>query len=513
MHGPREYAAARELRLPERTGLFLGSMGSKSRNAVCRRSTINGPMIALLALATASMQAATCQAFLTPFGVSTVQHRVSSFSRPGVERQEKGGHLAASRKERKQQIRGFKIDVDHPRGGDMSMVAGLPAAFSTVVNPAVVKASVRAVSELLCCCVLGVVAAKNGVLTPVNVGALSKIVYGIFLPALLMVNVAKTCVSQPVASLLPIPVFAAVQVGVGLFVSGVAMRVLNIDPNTETGRKAKVCGSFQNSGILPLIFINAMFRGNPELLSRGVAYVSFYLMGWSPSFWTIGNKILTGHVDEGKGEQEKTAADEISAQPKRKLTLVQRVRSIPFGVESFIGHLVAKKILSPPIVACIAGLVIGLSPPLRWLLVREGAPLGPMWAAFSNLTAAYTPAGVLVLAGSLANCPPGEWFSRDTQKTILAVGMARWLLLPLFTSGLLFAGVKRGLVPQDPMLLFVLLMESCMPSAQNSVIMLQVAGLQDAAGRCARTLCTIYLISIVPVSILLTLFISALKLV
>lgn len=27
---------------------------------------------------------------------------------------------------------------------------------------------------------------------------------------------------------------------------------------------------------------------------------SFYLMGWSPSFWTIGNKILTGHMDEKK---------------------------------------------------------------------------------------------------------------------------------------------------------------------------------------------------------------------
>lgn len=50
-------------------------------------------------------------------------------------------------------------------------------------------------------------------------------------------------------------------------------------------------------------------------------------------------------------------------------------------------------------------------------------------------TAAYTPSGVLVLAGSLANCPPGEWFNKDTGKTILAVGMARWLLLPLVTSG------------------------------------------------------------------------------
>lgn len=44
-----------------------------------------------------------------------------------------------------------------------------------------------------------------------------------------------------------------------------------------------------------------------------------------------------------------------------------------------------KKILSPPIVGCIAGLTIGLTPPLRWLLMRPGAPLGPVWAAFTNL--------------------------------------------------------------------------------------------------------------------------------
>lgn len=52
---------------------------------------------------------------------------------------------------------------------------------------------------------------------------------------------------------------------------------------------------------------------------------------------------------------------------------------------SIIGGPTAKRILSPPIIACMAGLVIGLTPPLRWLIMREGAPLGPMWAAFTNL--------------------------------------------------------------------------------------------------------------------------------
>lgn len=55
------------------------------------------------------------------------------------------------------------------------MLAGLPAAVGSVINPAVAKASSRAVGELLCCCILGVTAAKKGILTPVNVAALSKV--------------------------------------------------------------------------------------------------------------------------------------------------------------------------------------------------------------------------------------------------------------------------------------------------------------------------------------------------
>lgn len=46
---------------------------------------------------------------------------------------------------------------------------------------------------------------------------------------------------------------------------------------------------------------------------------SFYLMGWSPSFWTIGNKILTGHVNEEKGGQEKTTAG-MSSERRGRLT-------------------------------------------------------------------------------------------------------------------------------------------------------------------------------------------------
>lgn len=46
---------------------------------------------------------------------------------------------------------------------------------------------------------------------------------------------------------------------------------------------------------------------------------------------------------------------------------------------------------------------------------------------------------------------------------------ARFLAMPLGGVALLEAGTRLDLIPRDPLLRFLLLMEACMPSAQNSV--------------------------------------------
>ena len=58
----------------------------------------------------------------------------------------------------------------------------------------------------------------------------------------------------------------------------------------------------------------------------------------------------------------------------------------------------------------------------------------------------------------------------------------------------------------------VIALQASMPPAQNSTIILQVAGLQEAAGRIARMLCILYLIGILPMSILVTTYLQVFKL-
>ena len=80
--------------------------------------------------------------------------------------------------------------------------------------------------------------------------------------------------------------------------------------------------------------------------------------------------------------------------------------------------------------------------------------------------------------------------------------------MPLATAALLAAASAAGLVPADPLLHFMLLMQSCMPSAQNSVLALQVRGAR-ARDLMARMLLVAYVAAAVPLSLLITCFLQA----
>ncbi|KAG5189998.1 auxin efflux carrier [Tribonema minus] len=379
------------------------------------------------------------------------------------------------------------------------------------LQPTVVASSVRAVAELLTCCVFGVTAAKKGVLTPTNVSALSQIVYNIFLPSLLLVNVAETAISQPLSTLLPIPLFAWAQIFIGYKIARLTMKVLRIEPTTEEGREVQVCSAFGNSGILPLLFVNALFRAHPDptVLPRAIAYISFFLMGWSPAFWTVGYRTLTTGIEPENEEEPALAAGSTATAAGSQATVAAAGAQALSKAQTALASPALKRILSPPIVACLVGLTVGISSPLRWLLTDSNAPLAFLWNSIKVLAAAYTPSGILVLAGSLANAKPQNIWTKATAKKIAAISMARWLLLPIATGALLLGCVKARIVPRDPALLFVLMMEAAMPPAQNSVIILQVSGLRNAAGRIARSLCIFYLVGVLPISALLTVFLQA----
>ncbi|CAM9369300.1 unnamed protein product [Pylaiella littoralis] len=302
-------------------------------------------------------------------------------------------------------------------------------------------------------------------------------------------------------------------------------KLLGLKAGSPEARELRMCTSFANSGPLPLLFVDSIFGGHPDasIVSSAVAYISFYLLGWSPMFWTAGYTMVAGAPQPSAPISEADAQHFERLSPFRKLVVtIQRLKASP----------TCKRIASPPVLGCIAGMFVGLMPIGRTLLLGRTAPLSPVFDAIKGLGSAYLPAAMLVLAGSLArpsSAPmkaaaaaaaaaqggdagqEGEAapvYKRETTgafyKKIAAIMASRFLVMPLVAAVMLLTGAKAKLIPYDKLVWFVLLMEGCMPSAQNSVVILQMEKQPELASSMAKTLTAVYLLSAVPIAFLLS---------
>jgi predicted permease len=384
------------------------------------------------------------------------------------------------------------------------------AASSTVVT----KAAVKAVAKLLSTCGLGIWASKAGILDQNAVAVLSKLIFSVFQPCLLFVNVASTVANigsgggSPAAIYL-LPIAAAVQILVGYIVGKVVSLVMNGGKaEDESSKQLLACTTFANSGPLPLVFTDGLFRNHPDttLLPKSVAYVSLYLLGWSPLFWIVGPAILQENAPSGQPVDKKA----------------QR-------------NLLLKRIFSPPVIGSLLGMVVGFVPFLKRHIISSSGLFNPIFESMRTLGTAYLPAVLLVLAGSLlqnTSTPPATTPASTTGTTgtavtpsspplpatsptpssddnmimkLAAVYFARFLLMPVVAFSLYKLAVQwvpgsQALFAKDPLLLLVLLLEACMPSAQNTTVILQLQGAKSAAARLARTLMIIYVLGVPAIS-------------
>lgn len=365
------------------------------------------------------------------------------------------------------------------------------ASSSAVIN----RAAIKSISKLLSTCGLGIWAGKAGVLDQTALGVLSKLIFNVFQPCLLLVNVAST-VAQLKASgggapIYILPIAAGFQILVGYIVGKiVSLLMYGKNDSGEGAKQLLACTAFGNSGPLPLVFTDGLFRSHPDtsLLPRSVAYISLYLLGWSPLFWIFAPAVL---------KEENPNAASTSKSEKRK-ELVRRV-------------------FSPPVVASLIGMVIGLVPALQKVIISNNGLLNPIFEAMRTLGAAYLPTVLLVLAGSLS--PPPSSSPATTAPTnasgvsqndqidaqfvmkALSVYAARFALMPIVAFSLYkmaclsIPGVK-AFFDKDPLLLMILLLEASMPSAQNTTVILQLQGNKGAATRLARTLMAVYVLGV-----------------
>jgi Membrane transport protein len=269
-----------------------------------------------------------------------------------------------------------------------------------------------------------------------------------------------------------------------------------------------MCTTFANAGPLPLMFNDALFPAASPIRQNVAAAISFYLLVWMPLFWMFGRDIL--------------------AIPDKSLISNTTINTNRFMIA-------INKVLSPPIIGSIIGVIIGCIPILRNACFSGDSSssfLRPVISAISTLGSAYIPVAVLILAGSLfgsesksnqiqiidddqaclvidTNDTICTDYARPSKQAMLSIFIARFVLAPIVSFGLLFSFQKSGWLLNCPsstlsVFTFVLLMEGCMPPTQNSVIMLQLEQEPERAARMAKLLTTLYLLSLFPVTILIS---------
>jgi predicted permease len=150
---------------------------------------------------------------------------------------------------------------------------------------------------------------------------------------------------------------------------------------------------------------------------------------------------------------------------------------------------VLSRVASPPIYGVVVGLTIALVPPLRWLLVGGApwqqhdshgsgepgqaghAPLRFVMQAARLLGDAAIPINTMLLGASLSR---GVRCNAVPLGATLGVVLTKLALLPAVALGLGMALTRVVRLP--PLLLLVMLMQSAMPTANNLMMMCELAG-------------------------------------
>lgn len=371
------------------------------------------------------------------------------------------------------------------------------AAAGGSLSAQIQTSAIRAVAKLLATCGLGVWSAKKGILDQQALSVLSKLVFHLFQPCLLFVNVAQTVSNQAAKGdngpAFLLPAAGTFQIFLGYIIGKIMSMFMygSVPEHASESKQFLIGTTFGNSGPLPLVFTDALFRSAPDttLLPRSVAFISLYLLGWSPLFWVVGSTILSKE-DDGS----------MSKEQKRKVMM--------------------NRILSPPVIASLLGMLVGSNKFLTSLFIPKEGIFHPIYEGMRTLSAGYLPAVLLVLAGSLMTSTGGGTVvsgkvaegksayqrfkdsfgitsGKQFFKQVGALYFCRFFLMPMIGFSVFEAlqYIAPGLynyLKNDPLLLFVVLLETFMPSAQNSVTITQLAGDKEGSAALSRTLLAIY---------------------
>lgn len=282
----------------------------------------------------------------------------------------------------------------------------------------------------------GIILARLKLIDRNSLQVLSRIIFHLLMPCMLFASFAQTISIDKLKELWILPFTGFIYIIAGLALGTAAARFLKIKTESKSMVTAS-CG-FANAMYLPIPLVAAIctifpeFSGYPELKAVGMAYVSMFIVVFSPMMWTLGFNIL--------GEKPHS--------------------SIKFS-----------DIITPPACGIIAGFAVANIPFAKNAFCTDGGFLHPVFTACLSLGNAVVPCAMIVLGGSFAFSPIAKHVER---KPVFAVILVKLILMPLLAILYIKFLIHSNIIPhgavQGRLLAIVMLIQAAVPPATTLIV-------------------------------------------
>lgn len=346
---------------------------------------------------------------------------------------------------------------------------------------------------------------------------INKVAFVVFTPSIVFSSLAKTVTLQELISWWYMPVNIAITFVIGGIFGWLAVKILRPERHLE-GLVISSC-STANLGNLPLIIVPALcgeigspFGEQKICRSRGLSYVSLSMSLGSLFIWTITYSLMrkSGVMynkirNEGRpseisikdfqgsgenlivkiqGEGSSNNQEEITQPSLESTKDAVNEKNIPLlsttnldKNENFWDklkgnlHQIVEELFAPATIATICGMIIGVIPWLKSLIIGPNAPLRVIQDTITTLGDGLLPSIILILGGNLTQ---GLRNPALKSSLILTIVVVRFVMLPIAGIVVVRAAYELGFLPEDPLYRYVLMLQFSLPPAMAIGTMAQL---------------------------------------
>ncbi|CAB5183794.1 auxin efflux carrier [Rhizophagus irregularis] len=364
--------------------------------------------------------------------------------------------------------------------------------------------SIQSTSQVVLLCLTGYVAASLGVINNSIQKSLSQLIIKIFMPCLLLSNIAADIDLDTLIRLWPMPtlyiLFFILSGALGL----IGGKLLKLDVSST---KFMMTGIMFNNvtsltlglleGIESTDAINILLRDKldspKEAVKRGMSYILLATLFGNLSRWSVGTYLLKKESSQDEiviterqqlpvfnddNEQQRQTHSLVSERTPLIFKSIKSIekKGVNIGVRimNFLRRILKPigEIMNPPLYAALFALIIGTIPFLKGTFFGVDAPLYFLTRTAEQLGTISVPLTLLTLGAQVKTLPSEN--GKELVPQILYVTLSRFVIMPII--GTIIVVYTKDYFLVDPMFWFILMSMSSGPPAVNCMNLAQITG-------------------------------------